>query len=564
VDRAAPPLFALAVATYLMTASGHLYLGDAWSVLRTAEAIVTRGALDIPFDEQHGGAFGPDGLFYCKYGPALVVHMLAPAAAGTLLERALCGPAATADERSLAMGLPASLANVPFCAAAVALTFEAARRIGYARVPALWASLALAFGTMLWPHAKLDAFESSLACALILCFCLLVGDRPRAAAAGLALGWAVLIKPAALVALPVLGAYAAHAARGGGGGGGVRGGAASALIRFVAGPAAAVALTLAYNAVRFASPLETGYSAEVQTTTIPFLMGLYGLLLSAGKGVFFYSPALLLALAGAARFARRHVAEAGAILGVAAVHLVLYASLQNWDGDWSWGPRYLLPCLPFLMLLALPVFDEPPAARAGRVALAAVCAAGVGVQILAVLPHPWDYIRWIASHKSTLGDFLGKPEKVYVPLHPHHFNPDFSPLRGQFHMLRVHLARAAGRPAPPMRIHSSIEETSDRSGHRLERVLELPPPDDVQGIDVWIATGPAIAARVPGTRARLAALLCWVLFAANAMAIVASRRALRRAFRAVGAGGGDGDGGAGHGPAGGAHANLPDGRSDVS
>jgi UDP-N-acetylmuramate--alanine ligase len=44
--------------------------------------------------------------------------------------------------------------------------------------------------------------------------------------------------------------------------------------------------------------LRTGYAVEVQGYTIPLAIGVFGLLLSAGKGVFFYSPALVIALRG--------------------------------------------------------------------------------------------------------------------------------------------------------------------------------------------------------------------------------------------------------------------------
>ncbi|HYI15114.1 MAG TPA: hypothetical protein VEX37_06965, partial [Thermomicrobiales bacterium] len=48
----------------------------------------------------------------------------------------------------------------------------------------------------------------------------------------------------------------------------------------------------AYNWVRFENVLETGYGDEASEFTEPFLTGLTGLLISPGKGLLWYSPAL--------------------------------------------------------------------------------------------------------------------------------------------------------------------------------------------------------------------------------------------------------------------------------
>jgi hypothetical protein len=44
-----------------------------------------------------------------------------------------------------------------------------------------------------------------------------------------------------------------------------------------------------YNQVRFGNPFETGYGEEAGAFTTPLLLGLYGLLLSPGKGLFEYA-----------------------------------------------------------------------------------------------------------------------------------------------------------------------------------------------------------------------------------------------------------------------------------
>ena len=72
----------------------------------------------------------------------------------------------------------------------------------------------------------------------------------------------------------------------------------------------------AYGVARFGTPFETGYGAQATAAafTTPLLVGLYGLLLSSGKGVAWFAPALWLAPRGWRAATRRagRAARAGA------------------------------------------------------------------------------------------------------------------------------------------------------------------------------------------------------------------------------------------------------------
>src|SRR5262249_34572153 len=67
---------------------------------------------------------------------------------------------------------------------------------------------------------------------------------------------------------------------------------------------------LASNVARFGTPLETGYGAQATPAayTTPLWVGLYGLLLSSGKGVLWFAPAIVLAFAGWRAVRRSHAA----------------------------------------------------------------------------------------------------------------------------------------------------------------------------------------------------------------------------------------------------------------
>ena len=160
-----------------------------------------------------------------------------------------------------------------------------------------------------------------------------------------------------------------------------------------------------HNWVRFGSPLDSGYADEGFTT--PLYVGLYGLLFSSGKSIFLYSPIALLSAAGLAWLWRSRPAEALLAAAVALVTLVYYAAWWAWYGGWAWGPRFLVPTLPFLVL---PIGALLLARGWARWAALALTVVGVGVQALGVLVDFNPYIVAI-----TGGDPAVEPQYLFLP-----------------------------------------------------------------------------------------------------------------------------------------------------
>ena len=150
-------------------------------------------------------------------------------------------------------------------------------------------------------------------------------------------------------------------------------------------------ILLITNRWLYGSPFVTGYGdSENNAFFTPLATGLHGLLYSSGKGIIWYAPPLLFAIIGMPFFLRRFPREGIAIISAAAINLVFYARFRFWHGDGSWGPRYLVIVLPWLLLPALPVLDfvlvpgwsaVRTAARAGAIT---VLLAGIFVQSLAI------------------------------------------------------------------------------------------------------------------------------------------------------------------------------------
>ncbi|MDX1524435.1 MAG: hypothetical protein R3264_22585, partial [Anaerolineae bacterium] len=106
---------------------------------------------------------------------------------------------------------------------------------------------------------------------------------------------------------------------------------------------------LYFNLVRYGSLSETGYSQELLFRA-PWVGG-YGLLLSPGRGLFLYAPLTILLFFGI-RPARRRLSFAyfWMIAALCLFYWLFYGSWFAWGGTWGWGPRFLLPILPLLML----------------------------------------------------------------------------------------------------------------------------------------------------------------------------------------------------------------------
>lgn len=153
----------------------------------------------------------------------------------------------------------------------------------------------------------------------------------------------------------------------------------------------------------------------------PIWAGLASLVLSSGKGLVWFAPPVLLAGAGAVSFVRRHRLRAWIPVTVSLLYLAIFGSKGGWHGG-GWGPRYLVPMVPFLMLLSLPVIGaavesdpySPPRVGGGRGwrriarwGTIMTTLAGLAVQTEIVLKHPNAYSIMFRDHISPKLDDYG-------------------------------------------------------------------------------------------------------------------------------------------------------------
>jgi hypothetical protein len=193
----------------------------------------------------------------------------------------------------------------------------------------------------------------------------------------------------------------------------------------------ALAISGLYNLARFGSVLTTGYglAGDLHDLHPPRTLqglweGVYGPLFSPGKGLAWYAPVLLLAVWALVRFGRRDRLGACLIAGLAGIAVLAHAdTLIVWLGGWAWGPRFLVPVLP-LLILPLGCLLEGAGARVRRLAWA-LGMLGALLQIPAILLDKGAYIGYLARQQGC----VWKAENLYK------WNPGYSPLIGQWQRL---------------------------------------------------------------------------------------------------------------------------------
>jgi hypothetical protein len=131
------------------------------------------------------------------------------------------------------------------------------------------------------------------------------------------------------------------------------------LLAFSAPIAISLVLLGLYNWARFGSPLTSGYHfAQGEGFTNPFFLGVFGLTFSPYRGLFWYNPVLLLSIPGWLMFRRIHARWAWFALALIALQVVAFASWWSWHGGVTWGPRFLLPALPLMVLFLAPLVES--------------------------------------------------------------------------------------------------------------------------------------------------------------------------------------------------------------
>ena len=175
----------------------------------------------------------------------------------------------------------------------------------------------------------------------------------------------------------------------------------------------AVGIYFATNWFKFGGAFDTVHKPLVQLfpgSPPGTLQGVIGLLASPEYGLLFFCPLAWLAVPGLVRLIRERNPAGTLFAGLSVGALVLYGSYGGgWWGGWNWGPRFLVPVVPLLILAsAFWAFRACGGVRrGGRTLFLTLGALGVVVTWTAILVDPVLYIAWI-QHPVGFAASLGQ------------------------------------------------------------------------------------------------------------------------------------------------------------
>jgi hypothetical protein len=385
----------------LFVSFAYFYEGGGWnqnSRFDLVRAITDRGTLQIdPYGLNTGDKAVHNGHVYSDKAPGLAFLSVPFVAAARPMARL----AGVEPESYPGIALLSYLATVMTSALSTALAawclFVIARKWGVSDEGAAFAAIGFALATPVWTSATLFIGHGLSAACLVFAFTAAIylrdsttvaRDRWLGLAVGLGGGWATVTEfpaavPAGLIAILAV-IESGHAGRRR---------VAGMVMALSLGALGCAAVLMVYHGVAFGSAFHVGYLDEEQFAgmkqglfglTYPHADRVYAILFGEYRGLLPLAPVLAVAPLGLAMLARDRRRRAAALTAalITAFYVVLNASYVYWEGGWSYGPRHVIPGVPFLALGLAPLWTR--ATQWLRVILAGLAVYGVALSLMAV------------------------------------------------------------------------------------------------------------------------------------------------------------------------------------
>ena len=389
---------------------------DGWNQgARLAElhAIVLQRTLAIDsYHHSTGDKALIDGHYYSEKAPAIIVMAL-PVFTATAVAQRMAGIDPDTPEAWRVSNWTATAGSVGLLAALGGVAFFSLLRQRMSSFAALVATYALFLGSIGWPYATaLFAHGATIGLLAIALWAVCSRESVRRDyLAGLAAGFAVAAEYPAVIPCAAIAFYLTSANPG-------------RVWRYCFALIPAALLILGNNYLITGSPFSIGYGSnpafpEINASNafgfnLPDPEALGQLVWGEYRGLFFWSPALLMALPGLAVLFREDWRTASMITSVFVFMMLQVGSFYSWFGGNAVGPRYLAPALPFVGLAAAHGIKRFPAV--GALLTAASVAIMTMVSAIAIDP-PQDVltplqsfylVRWQTDRfAENLGTVLG-------------------------------------------------------------------------------------------------------------------------------------------------------------
>lgn len=405
------------------------YLLSAGNLIRNGSMALPPGPDDLP-----GVADRIPGMFQLPRHNLLQVLLTVPFYLAGMPFNRLFTPLES-GLMALPMGslLAVSLLNPLLTLAAAVLILEIGIALGYPAPASRRAAIVYGFATMAWPYAAIG-MEPLQTAAMLLAFLLYVrmlqnGSTGNGVLLALAITALMHTKISApVLALPVAIAGIVHLLK-------------NRRIRALCLYSAILSLSAVLWFVLYEIRRNEFYGDHFFNNFVIRLVprNILGMLISPGKSLFVYNPILLWCLPGIIAFFKRQRSLAMVMTITGVLCLVLTAC---WD--WSlieecWGPRYLMPFVPMLMIMGLDRLDPEPVRRR-RLVFVLLLGLSVIVQIPGVLYPNVCLLGAVHNEDVPIVDLTT-------------WAPDLSPVWVGWRMIGQKFDESFGYPPEPLRWH---------------------------------------------------------------------------------------------------------------
>jgi hypothetical protein len=417
-------LFILFLTLYVFSASGHFYSTDEVLVYSTTKAIAEQGSLNISNE-----------LNYFRHiGIAINTQEYPENATRAYSYFGLLQPILAVPFYYLAIGLHVntmrfvSLTYSPVLSAVgVCIVFSILRRIGSSTKVATITTILYGLCSIAWPYAKFSFDVTTASVTLLAATFFLMDPSPRYDStflAGLFGAFTLFARTTQAVMIPGMLLYVLSK----------RATLSRRVSNFVIFLIPCIVESLVYfelNIVRFGSamsyqPLGNGggfnlFSAMYSSNP---LVGIYGMLLSSGEGLFIYYPLCALGLAVLCFFNWPKRSTSFLFGWYFFSTLVYFSRLWFWHGWGAWGARYLVVASPYLIMSCAMFVEHTQESLSKKILIVGLATIGVFSNLMGVLVN----FLYDQEYLAGLGAFSNFP-------YPGIWIPNFSPLRASWDLL---------------------------------------------------------------------------------------------------------------------------------
>jgi hypothetical protein len=397
-------LYAGIVMLGILTIAGFIGNPDGLAMFNVARSIAHKGSFEAspcePAPRSNHCVPGVDGRLYSGFGllPSAIAAL--PLVTGEELARL------THQDPKLPSQFLVSMSGLLVGALIPIVLVLWLTHMGFSWQPSVITALLLFFGTVLWFHSVKNFYSEPFFTLALLAAAYLLSVARRTGgflAAGIVFGCGPACRVFGLILAPVFVAYCIALPN--------SGDWARRLYRaviFGAGALLPLGLVAWANYLRFGDVTKTGYHLAFPTVTFllsnPLAAGARGLLFDGAVGLLWFTPWIVLVPFAMVRFWKVRPLECALSVAIMLESFLFFSCYVAWNGGWAYGPRLLLPALPFAILPLVILFEHWRNRRAvAKILIAALAIASVFIQ-LSGLPYPatrfYQMMKYSSAHQQ--------------------------------------------------------------------------------------------------------------------------------------------------------------------